>query len=479
MEHRMRCKVCGKIWCFTDKDLIDSKTNSLMGGLAAIGTIASAFGGTTAQQHLNYDMMERNEAKTVDYHQCPNCRSKDVIELSEDEWEEAQVQKSFANTRVSINANATTEALLNRIKLLLEDKDWANANAYCDAVLDAEPENSLAYVYKLMAELCVSTLDELGEKKPFDKRSSYQRALRFADESTALILQKQLDRSYNHANEQKYENAHTLMGTNYQKAAELFDEISDYKDAGLLRDRCLREVEKAAEEKAKRKKKRKTVAIIFIAIAVIAIVSVVCIQSARSVELSRQRNYNKAISYMEDERFENALAIFEELGNYKDCQEQIMEVRYRQALTQIYAGEYDEAIAAFEELGDYKDSKSLIELCNAEKADMDGMTALADFYEDCKSIGTDDGVITVRYDVNDQKVYVEYWFDKLLQVNNIPDNDSDYIEGLKNDQISSFKDYIQSIKGWFAERTYETTAPVVVVMYASTSKDVVLWQTEI
>ena len=69
MEHRMRCKVCGKIWCFTDQDLKKNSSNSLMSGIAAIGGIASVLGGTTAQQHLNYDIMERNQAKVVDYYQ--------------------------------------------------------------------------------------------------------------------------------------------------------------------------------------------------------------------------------------------------------------------------------------------------------------------------------------------------------------------------------------------------------------------------
>ena len=51
--------------------------------------------------------------------------------------------------------------MLARAKLLLEDKDWASANAYCDRVLDIEPQNGTAYLYKLMAELRTSQLDEL------------------------------------------------------------------------------------------------------------------------------------------------------------------------------------------------------------------------------------------------------------------------------------------------------------------------------
>ena len=56
MEYRLRCNVCGKVWCFSDEDLKKNQGNAALSGLAALGGIAAALGGTTAQQHLNYDM---------------------------------------------------------------------------------------------------------------------------------------------------------------------------------------------------------------------------------------------------------------------------------------------------------------------------------------------------------------------------------------------------------------------------------------
>ena len=268
MEYRMRCKVCGKIWCFTDKDLKENQSNSLLGGLAAIGGIASAIGGTTAQQHMNYDMAERSSSKVVNYWQCPNCRSKDYTVLSQEDWEELQLKESFANTRVSINTNATTASLLNRIKLLLEDKDWPNANAYCDAVLDTEPENATAYVYKLMAELRVSEQEDLkNQKVPFDTKPNYQKALRFADSGLQQALKSYIIH-INECNEQErlnglYHKACAAMQQssteeNYKNAAALFAAIKGYKDADSLQAECLKKAEQAnldteqkiAEEKA-------------------------------------------------------------------------------------------------------------------------------------------------------------------------------------------------------------------------------------
>lgn len=41
--------------------------------------------------------------------------------------------------------------LLRRVFLFLEDKNWQEADEYCEKVLDLDPENAMAYVGKLMA----------------------------------------------------------------------------------------------------------------------------------------------------------------------------------------------------------------------------------------------------------------------------------------------------------------------------------------
>lgn len=51
--------------------------------------------------------------------------------------------------------------LLRRVFLFLEDEDWDNANAYCERILDTEPECADAYLGKLMAEYHCNTRDML------------------------------------------------------------------------------------------------------------------------------------------------------------------------------------------------------------------------------------------------------------------------------------------------------------------------------
>ncbi len=51
--------------------------------------------------------------------------------------------------------------LLRRIFMYLEDGEWNKANEYSERVLDREPENSEAYLYKLMAKNRISSKEEI------------------------------------------------------------------------------------------------------------------------------------------------------------------------------------------------------------------------------------------------------------------------------------------------------------------------------
>lgn len=82
MEHRMQCSVCGRIFCYTDSDIQNNKTNATFGMLLSIGSIASALGGT------RYDMYEQGKAANAQYAQvkdlshCPYCNSVSITEIS-------------------------------------------------------------------------------------------------------------------------------------------------------------------------------------------------------------------------------------------------------------------------------------------------------------------------------------------------------------------------------------------------------------
>ena len=77
-------------------------------------------------------------------------------------------------------AGANTAPLLKRAFMFLEDGNWQEADAYCEKVLDIDPENAQAYLGKLMAELKVQRQENLKDcARPFAYSGNYQKAVRF------------------------------------------------------------------------------------------------------------------------------------------------------------------------------------------------------------------------------------------------------------------------------------------------------------
>lgn len=88
-------------------------------------------------------------------------------------------------------------------------------------------------------------------------------------------------------------------------------------------------------------------------------------------EAKKEEIYQKAVALEEAEDYEQAISIYEGLGDYKDCAERIMacnekaeekarnamkELKYQEATKKEASGDYSGAFQAYEELGDYKDS---------------------------------------------------------------------------------------------------------------------------
>ena len=101
-------------------------------------------------------------------------------------------------------------------------------------------------------------------------------------------------------------------------------------------------------------------------------------------EAKKEEIYQKAVALEEAEDYEQAISIYEGLGDYKDCAERIMacneknekktkyqtaaqkEETYQKAIALEEAGEYNQAILIYEKLGDYKDCMERIEKVKIE-----------------------------------------------------------------------------------------------------------------
>ena len=191
-------------------------------------------------------------------------------------------------------SSPTVDALLRRALIFLEDGDWKQANEYCERVLDAEPENAIAYVVKLCAELHFSREALLAEcDEPLSDMPNFQKALRFADDTLIIRLngyaetvakrfreaqtaaaeekerrrqeeekqrqaaearrideEKKRRQEETRKNDEIYDKAAALFDEkSYNKAGREFEKIPGHRDAQKRAEKCFR-LEKEAQEAA-------------------------------------------------------------------------------------------------------------------------------------------------------------------------------------------------------------------------------------
>ena len=197
-------------------------------------------------------------------------------------------------------ANSAVAALLKRISLFLEDGNWQEADEYCERVLDSDPENAQAYLYKLMAKLKVRKTEDLrNQAQLFDSEDMYRKTVRFADEELKNTLEEYnayiKDRNEKKRIESIYKKAVYDMGYArdeicYKIIIEDLAEIPGYKDADEKKKEC--------EEKAE--------------------------------ECRLESLYNSALKIQTVQSEDNQLRAakqFEELGTYKDSAERVQQCR--------------------------------------------------------------------------------------------------------------------------------------------------------
>ena len=81
-ERRMRCNVCGHVFCYNDEDVSKNLKNAGVGVISAIGGLASILGGGTIfHTHHLQGQADRYTDKIVDYSRCPSCNSTDISEM--------------------------------------------------------------------------------------------------------------------------------------------------------------------------------------------------------------------------------------------------------------------------------------------------------------------------------------------------------------------------------------------------------------
>lgn len=304
--------------------------------------------------------------------------------------------------------------LLKRAFLFLEDGNWQEADAYCEKVLDQDPECAEAYLGKMMAELQVHKKEDLSSCFfTFENLDNYRKILRFADDKlkaeiagyNAAIKERNertlLEKAYKEA-VRAMESARDEAA--YQQAAQQFDVISSYKDAGERAEQCRANAENCRKDAV----------------------------YAEAKKLAEEEGFTKNGKIP---RLEDAIAKYESISGWRDTDEQILAcrrrieeiraeeerrrleeehraeeiriaiekrkkrnkkiaaivtptaavciafvvilvtviiptVKYNQASDLYESGQYKEAAMAFTSLGDYKDSQEKVNFITTEYPDL-------------------------------------------------------------------------------------------------------------
>lgn len=170
---------------------------------------------------------------------------------------------------MSAEQNMEFETLEKRIVLFLESQEWDKAKEYCEKSLDLNPENAAAYMYALLTELKITSIEGLVESKTdFGNNNNFVNALKFATEKqneewTNIYKQSRL----NFANGM-LEKKPSISA--YKKAITVLEQVSDYENADELLSNC--------KEKLQIKKHRKKTAILSaVSIVLIAFVAVITV----------------------------------------------------------------------------------------------------------------------------------------------------------------------------------------------------------
>lgn len=126
--------------------------------------------------------------------------------------------------------NATSDSLLRRAFMYLEDGDWENADEYCEKVLDIIPECGDAYLGKLMAELRCKKREMLANGTVvYDNNNNYLKAVRFGSEELKKeLMEYDVTVKYRKASETL---KNSLKKEDFLEAEKMFRLILGYRDA--------------------------------------------------------------------------------------------------------------------------------------------------------------------------------------------------------------------------------------------------------
>ena len=198
------------------------------------------------------------------------------------------------------------------------------------------------------------------------REKEYQNYLRIAKNEENIDQLKQAEIFFR--NNRAYKDSKNLIEHCQKRIADITAEQKRKEAERKAAEAAEAERRRIAEEKAAAaRKKRNTIIGVIAGIAVVAAIAVLLVMTKVVIP---GNDYKAAEALLAAGQYEEAIAAFEALGDYKDsaqkiadCELAILERDYNNAIALMDAGSYEEAITAFARLDDYKDSTEKIKDC--------------------------------------------------------------------------------------------------------------------
>lgn len=198
MEYIKRCKICGKIWCYTDEDVKKNARNALAGSLSAIGAVANSIGGTKYDAYEQNKMANMAANRIVEFNKCPYCNSRDIMSITREDIKrindvEEKKKKNYFN-------NISKEELIEKIEKFIKNKDWISAGLYIEQSTEIpidtlSKEDTKLYLLKLYIENESSNDNELimkcvQKRKRLDSSKAFEYLKKYGDKETNEKIEK-------------------------------------------------------------------------------------------------------------------------------------------------------------------------------------------------------------------------------------------------------------------------------------------------
>lgn len=142
----------------------------------------------------NKNNESNNAASAVNVSVSPSAEKAEKIEPASQISQTANIQSTPVTDEKAMSsepiAGLAIDVLVKRAFLFLEDGNFSEADRYLEQALNQDPENSRAYLGKLMAEKQIRTEDDFAKlNQPLDDEKFFKRALRFANDDEKARLQ--------------------------------------------------------------------------------------------------------------------------------------------------------------------------------------------------------------------------------------------------------------------------------------------------